>query len=205
MMIIYQVRVNFCGFWIFFFCCVFLSNVVSDDAHEAPKQTKSGLKAAQFMPINKPNIRIKIPQFKDGKLDCVIRAEKMTRVSDNDVNIKGMNIDFFENANKEMRVYFKSATYNLMQNKIKSKDLTQVSRPNYFTLTGESLEFDVDKRQGRMIGKVRMVLHDSGKLIGSSVRNDAYPGKIKHYRFPVLTAVRLMSEAIQNGGKSSEK
>jgi hypothetical protein len=157
------------------------------------------------MPINKPNIRIKIPQFKDGKLDCVIRAEKMTRVSDNDVNIKGMNIDFFENANKEMRVYFKSATYNLMQNKIKSKDLTQVSRPNYFTLTGESLEFDVDKRQGRMIGKVRMVLHDSGKLVGSSVRNDAYPGKIKHYRFPVLTAVRLMSEAIQNGGKSSEK
>ena len=89
-MIIYQVRVNFFGFWIFFFCCVFLSNVVSDDAHEAPKQTKSGLKAAQFMPINKPNIRIKIPQFKDGKLDCVIRAEKMTRVSDNDVNIKGM-------------------------------------------------------------------------------------------------------------------
>ena len=92
-----------------------------------------------------------------------------------------------------------------MQNKIISKDLTQVSRPNYFTLTGESLEFDVDKRQGRMIGKVRMVLHDSGKLVGSSVRNDAYPGKIKHYRFPVLTAVRLMSDAIQNGGKSSEK
>jgi len=204
-MIIYQVRVNYCGFWVFFFCCVFLSNVVSDDAQEAPKQTKSGLKAAQFMPINKPNIRIKIPQFKDGELDCVIRAEKMTRVSDNDVNIKGMNIDFFENANKEMRVYFKSAIYNLMQNKIKSKDLTQVSRPNYFTLTGESLEFDVDKRQGRMIGKVRMVLHDSGKLVGSSVRNDAYPSKIKHYRFPVLTAVRLMTEAIQNGGKSSEK
>jgi hypothetical protein len=83
--------------------------------------------------------------------------------------------------------------------------VTKVSRPNFFTLTGESIEFDVDKRQGRMIGKVRMVLHGSDKLVRSSDGEDLYIGASKPYRFPVLSAVRLMSEAIQKGKENSEK
>ena len=129
----------------------------------------------------------------------------MTRITEDDVNLKGMNIDFYDNSNKEMGVYFKSATYSLISNKIKSQELTQISRPNYFTLTGESIEFDVDKRQGRMIGKVRMVLHDSDSLVKSSVREDVSISVNSPYRFPVLSAVRLMSEAIQKGKKNHEK
>ena len=53
-----------------------------------------------------------------------------------------------------------------MDNKINSNDETLVIRPNYFTLTGESLEFDVEKKQGRMVGKVKMVLSNSKGLSG---------------------------------------
>ena len=204
-MIICQFRYNLSKFGILCFCYIFSTNGIADDFNEDYKQPNRGLKAAQFMPINKPNIRIKIPQFKDGKLDCVIRAEKMTRITEDDIDLKGMNMDFYDDSNKEMRVYFKSATYSLMRNKIKSKEVTKVSRPNFFTLTGESIEFDVDKRQGRMIGKVRMVLHGSDKLVRSSDGEDLYIGASKPYRFPVLSAVRLMSEAIQKGKKNSEK
>ena len=56
-----------------------------------------------------------------------------------------------------------------------------------------------------MIGKVRMVLHDSEKLVKSSVKNNDQIGAIRTYSFPVLSAVRLMSEAIQKGRENSEK
>jgi hypothetical protein len=56
-----------------------------------------------------------------------------------------------------------------------------------------------------MIGKVRMVLHGSDKLVRSSDGEDLYIGASKPYRFPVLSAVRLMSEAIQKGKENSEK
>ena len=167
-MIIFQGRVLLYKFGILCFWCFFPSAVIADDFEGTPEQSNRGLKAAKFMPINKPNIRIKIPQFKDGKLDCVISAEEMTRITDDDVRLKGMNIDFYDNSNREMQVYFKSATYSLVRNKLKSKEVTQVSRPDYFTLTGESIEFDVDKRQGRMIGKVRMVLHDSDTSVNNN-------------------------------------
>lgn len=204
-MIIRQFRDNLSKFGILCFCYFIPTNVIADDFNGDQNQPNRGLRAAQFMPINKPNIKIKIPQFKGGKLDCVIRAEKMTRITEDDINLKGMNIDFYGDSNKEMRVYFKSATYSLMKNKLKSKEVTQVRRPNYFTLTGDSIEFDIDERQGRMIGKVRMVLHDSDELVGSSVREDGYIGASKSYQFPVLSAVRLMCEAIQKGKKHSEK
>ena len=125
-----------------------------------------GLKAYKFMPLNKPNLRVKIPQFKNGKLDCLIKADEMIRIDKENVRIQNMNIDFFESGNKEMQVTFKKAKYNFIDNKINSNDETLVIRPNYFTLTGESLEFDVDKKQGRMVGKVKMVLSNSKGLSG---------------------------------------
>ena len=125
-----------------------------------------GLKASKFMPLNKPNLRVKIPQFKNGKLGCLIKADEMIRIDEENVRIQNMNIDFFESGNKEMQVTFKKAKYNFIDNKINSNDETLVIRPNYFTLTGESLEFDVDKKQGRMVGKVKMVLSNSKGLSG---------------------------------------
>ena len=53
-------------------------------------------------------------------------------------------------------------------------------RPNYFTLTGDSLEFDVEQKQGRMVGKVRMVLKNSpvvNKNKKQSFNNDINPSK----------------------------
>ena len=68
-MIIFQGRVLLYKFGILCFWCFFPSAVIADDFEGTPEQSNRGLKAAKFMPINKPNIRIKIPQFKDGKLD----------------------------------------------------------------------------------------------------------------------------------------
>ena len=58
------------------------ANEELDDSLES-----QGLKASRFMPLNKPNLRVKIPQFKNGELDCVIKADEMTRVDDENVKI----------------------------------------------------------------------------------------------------------------------
>lgn len=155
-----------------------------------------GLKASKFMPLNKPNLRVKIPQFKNGKLDCLIKADEMIRIDKENVRIQNMNIDFFESGNKEMQVTFKKAKYNFIDNKINSNDETLVIRPNYFTLTGESLEFDVDKKQGRMVGKVKMVLSNSKGLSGviQSVDNSK---NFQNGNFFFLRNINLILNAIK--------
>ena len=149
------------------------------------------------MPLNKPNLRVKIPQFKNGEIDCVIKADEMTRVDDENVKIENMEIDFFESGDKEMQVLFKSAKYNFLKNKIHSNNKTQVIRPNYFTLTGDSLEFDVEQKQGRMVGKVRMVLKNSpviNKNKIQSINNDINPSK---NTFFFIRKINSLLEAIQ--------
>ena len=155
-----------------------------------------GLKASKFMPLNKPNLRVKIPQFKNGKLDCLIKADEMIRIDKENVRIQNMNIDFFESGNKEMQVTFKKAKYNFIDNKINSNDETLVIRPNYFTLTGESMEFDVDKKQGRMVGKVKMVLSNSKGLSGviQSVDNSK---NFQNGNFFFLRNINLILNAIK--------
>ena len=155
-----------------------------------------GLKASKFMPLNKPNLRVKIPQFKNGKLDCLIKADEIIRIDEENVRIQNMNIDFFESGNKEMQVTFKKAKYNFIDNKINSNDETLVIRPNYFTLTGESLEFDVDKKQGRMVGKVKMVLSNSKGLSGV-IQSVDHSNNFQNSNFFFLRNINLILNTIK--------
>ena len=173
---------------------IYSNGVANERDHE--NFDDQGLKASKFMPLNKPNLRVKIPQFKNGKLDCLIKVDEMIRIDEENVRIQNMNIDFFESGNKEMQVTFKKAKYNFIDNKINSNDETLVIRPNYFTLTGESLEFDVDKKQGRMVGKVKMVLSNSKGLSGviQSVDNSK---NFQNGNFFFLRNINLILNAIK--------
>lgn len=123
-----------------------------------------GLQAAKFMPLGKPNLKVKIPQFKDGELECVIRAEEMTRVGDELIEIKTMGIEFVEDGEPSMTIDLIEANYNLSDRLISSDQRAVVRRAD-FTLVGDSLEFDTVKRSGRMVGKVRMVIHDTNGFV----------------------------------------
>ena len=81
-----------------------LNTYIFSDSENSEDLKGEGIKVSKFMPLNKPNIRVEIPQFKNGQLDCVIRAEEMTRVDKQSVKIKNMEIDFFEDNAKQMSV-----------------------------------------------------------------------------------------------------
>lgn len=133
---------------------------VTDKGADDSAGDDAGLGAARFMPLGKPNRMVKIPQFKDGILECVMRAAEMTRIDDDKIDIKTMDIDFMEDGEPAMNIALQDATYSLEDKLISSENRAVIKRAD-FTLVGDSLDFDTASRQGRMTGKVRMVIHDS--------------------------------------------
>ncbi len=156
----------------------------------------SGLQAARYMPLGKPNLRVKIPQFKDGILECLMRAGEMTRVSEDNINIKQMDIEFVGDGDSEMKIELEEATYSLKDKLISSKNRAIVRRSD-FTLIGDSLDFDTENRHGRMTGRVRMVIHDSSSLMeGEEPEEQPHSGS-RPGHVSVADAAELVLEAIK--------
>ena len=171
-----------------------LNTYIFSDSGNSEDLKGEGLKVSKFMPLNKPNIRVEIPQFKNGQLDCVIRAEEMTRVDKQSVKIKNMEIDFFEDNAKQMSVFLKNGKYNFLDNTLDSNDQTKLVRPNYFTLIGDSMEFDLDKKQGRMTGKVRMVIKNSVDVMDRAKKSH----NIEKNKFDALFFSRGINSIIES-------
>ena len=171
-----------------------LNTYIFSDSENSEDLKDEGIKVSKFMPLNKPNIRVEIPQFKNGQLDCVIRAEEMTRVDKQSVKIKNMEIDFFEDNAKQMSVFLKNGKYNFLDNTLDSNDQTKLVRPNYFTLIGDSMEFDLDKKQGRMTGKVRMVIKNSVKVMDRAKKSH----NIEKNKFDALFFSRGINSIIES-------
>ena len=122
-----------------------------------------GLQAAKFMPLGRPNLKVRIPQSEDGELQCVMNAEEMTRISDEDVDIKALDIELFEEGKVATRIKLVDGRYSLADKLISTDKRAVVQRAD-FTLVGESMEFDTVEQRGTMVGKVHMVIHDSSKF-----------------------------------------
>ena len=157
---------------------------------------ESGLQATRYMPLGKPNLRVKIPQFKDGVLECLMQAGEMTRVSDDDINIKKMDIEFVGENDSEMKIERKEATYSLKDKLISSKNRAIVRRSD-FTLIGASLDFDTENRHGRMTGKVRMVIHNSTSLVKGEESDVNESSRRRPKYVSVADAASMVLEAIK--------
>ena len=167
----------------------------AEKASKGSRDENSGLQVARYMPLGKPNLRVKIPQFKDGILECLMRAGEMTRVSDDDINIKQMDIEFVGEG-AEMKIELEEATYSLTDKLISSKSRAIVRRSD-FTLIGDSLDFDTENRHGRMTGKVRMVIHDSASLMKGEDPEEQSRRDRRPKHVSVADAAELVLEAIK--------
>lgn len=135
------------------------------EAAAEEEEETGGLQATKFMPLGRPNLQVKIPQFENGELQCVMRAEEMVRVAEEDIDIKSMDMEFLEDGEAVTRIELLDARYNLTDKLIKTDKRAVVQRAD-FTLVGSSLEFDTTGQRGKMQGKVRMVIHDSSAFAG---------------------------------------
>lgn len=172
----------------------------TEGAEAAVEEENSGMQsAAKFMPLGKASIGVKIPQFDEsGEISCMMLAQEMTRVDDRDIAIKDMDIEFREDGEVSMSIDLDEATYNL-EDRLISSDTESVIRRSDFTLVGDSLQFDTVNRHGRMVGKVRMVIHNSDsfaakKKVEPAVATDAAKNEARPQKgFSIRDAARSIA------------
>ena len=106
-------------------------------------------------------IKIKIPETNQmGLLLSQLMAAKATRVDNEHVRMSEMNLDLYHPDGKEdFHIIMPTSTFNLQTRIISSEDPVIV-RTQDFELTGEKMEFNTVERTGKLMGKVRMLIHN---------------------------------------------
>jgi hypothetical protein len=131
-------------------------------AEEAEKPADQGLQLGKLLPLNKPNLRVKIPGFEKGQLASMVEAEKLTRIDDANLRLEDATIKLVPQA---LLIRLRTALYNTEGAVLSSSDTTTVSSKE-FTMTGESMDFDTRTGKGRMVGKTRMIIHNVDSMGG---------------------------------------
>ena len=113
--------------------------------------------------------KLKIPETdRAGALLSLLMAAKATRVDDEHVQMSEMNLDLYHPDGKEdFHIIMPTSIFNLQTRIISSEDPVTV-RTQDFELTGEKMEFNTVERTGKLMGKVRMVVHNLKQVAGGS-------------------------------------
>ena len=140
----------------------------SDDSRPTPGAKK--LKEIPFplSPGDDAN-RLKIPEMSTGgNLLSQLMAAKATRLDNEHVQMHEMNLDLYHPDGKEdFHIIMPTSVFNLHTRVITSDDPVTV-RTQDFELTGEKMEFNTVDRTGKLIGKVRMLIHNLKQVAGQS-------------------------------------
>ena len=119
--------------------------------------------------------KLKIPETdRAGALLSLLMAAKATRVDDEHVQMSEMNLDLYHPDGKEdFHIIMPTSIFNLRTRIISSEDPVTV-RTQDFELTGEKMEFNTVERTGKLMGKVRMLVHNL-KQVASGPHPESKP------------------------------
>ncbi len=117
------------------------------------------------LPVGKPGVNVKIPDMDaTGKLLSLLMAQKATRLDDDRVKLEGMHMDFNKpDGKQDFHIVMPASILDLKTHIISSDDPVTI-RTQEFELTGEKMEFNTLEREGRLLGNVRMVIHNLKQL-----------------------------------------
>ncbi len=131
---------------------------------EKVKETQGLGSFGKVLPLGQKNIDVKIPSFKDGKPDSLVRAGSMTRVDDSHMDMEKTDIRLYgETREGDLRVQLPVAVYDMGTQIMTSDVRSRISRED-FQLEGDTLVFDTRSRQGKMTGHIHMIIYDAEKL-----------------------------------------
>ncbi|MFT5856095.1 MAG: hypothetical protein ACI8XO_003348, partial [Verrucomicrobiales bacterium] len=134
---------------------------------EEEKEGK-GLQINKLLPLNKPNLRVRIPGFDGGKLSTMIEAATLTRIDDANLRLEDATIQMVP---QELTIKLRSALYNTEVAVLSSNESTTISSKQ-FTMVGDSMDFDTKTGKGQMIGKTRMLIHNVDAMSGGNKAAD---------------------------------
>ncbi len=119
------------------------------------------------LPEGEPATDLKIPETDlTGKLLSEIMARWAVRIDNEHLQMKEMKMDLNHPDGKEdFHIFLPTSIFNL-KTRIITSDETATIRTQDFELTGEGMAFNTVDRTGRLIGKVRMLVHNLKQVAG---------------------------------------
>ena len=129
-------------------------------------ETSSGFDTiGSMIPEGVKNLKVRIPGFEAGRNTSLITAKAMTRVNPQEIFTEEMTIFLFHEQEKDnVRVDLRTGTYHMDTKLLTSNERSKVTRSD-FQIEGDTMVFDTTTSQGKMAGRVHMIIHDSGSLV----------------------------------------
>jgi hypothetical protein len=145
---------------------------------QTPAVPTTGLLAfGKMLPLGQAHKDMEIPSFKNGAPSSMLQAKTMTRTDAENMFLERMDIWMYGppgEAEKDLRVQLRTAIYHMPSNIIASEERSRITRSD-FDLQGDSLIFDTATGQGKMVGNVKMILHDASSLTKAASGTSAPP------------------------------
>jgi len=142
----------------------------SKNAEKPPAEEKSeSTKLAFPVPIGPPSKGVKLPSFgPDGKLKMVFNIGVANRVDEENVEMKDTQIQTFsEDGSPEMDIALPTSTFNLKTRVITTQQEVNITRED-FDLTGHTMEFNTETREGKLGGGVKMTIFNLAEETGEA-------------------------------------
>ena len=115
----------------------------------------------KLIPEGMRNLKVGIPGFQNGQPSSLITAEALTRKDANSLFAEDMIIKIFGATPKEdVKVTLRTATYKMDAKTLSSEERSRVARSDFF-IEGDTMVFDTATSQGKMVGRVHMVIYDT--------------------------------------------
>jgi hypothetical protein len=126
---------------------------------EKVEAKKEGLDLA--VPKGQPQKGVRVPVYGlDGKLMMNFQIGVATWIDDDNIKMTQLRVETFkQDAVKEMDMDMPDAILNTRTKDITSKTRVSIKRDD-FEISGNSMTFNTESRQGRLGGGVRMVIYD---------------------------------------------
>ena len=128
-----------------------------DDMEKTPKEPQ---KLAFPVPIGHDSKGLKLPTFwPDGKtLKMVFNIGVGTRIDEENVNMKDTQVQTYkEDGSPEMGIDLPTSSFNLKTRVISTQQSVVIERED-FELSGHTMEFNTETREGRLGGGVKMII-----------------------------------------------
>jgi hypothetical protein len=141
-----------------------------------PAATVQGLGPfGRMLPLGQRNLAVKIPSFRDGTPNSLIRAGSMTRLDEDNMYIEKLDIRMYgATPERDLRVLLKTGTYHMPSQILSSEERSRITRQD-FQMDGDSMVFDTATRMGKMTGNVRMVIYDTESFTNGEALKDPVP------------------------------
>lgn len=108
---------------------------------------------------------IKVPYYDDkGKLQMLFVIGSAVRLDETRLKMEGLQLETYDaTGTPEMSVDFKTSFLDLNTLIVSTEEPVTIRRSD-FEITGETMQLNTETRQGRMIGKVRMLIYNQDEL-----------------------------------------